>query len=56
MAKTPEVVLYQFPGTDTLESISPFCLKAHRLLNRKRLKFAVKDVLLPGEIKRVNPV
>ncbi len=56
MAETPEIVLYQFPGTDTLESISPFCIKAHRLLNRKRLSFTVKDLLLPGEIKKVNPM
>jgi len=56
MATSPEIVLYQFPGTDQLESISPFCLKTHRLLNRKRLAFTVKDLLLPRDVKKVNPI
>ena len=56
MDKAPEITLYQFPGNEELESISPFCLKAHRLLNRKGLTFTIRDLFLPNEVKKVNPI
>lgn len=56
MDKAPEITLYQFAGNEGLESISPFCLKAHRLLNRKGLAFTVHDLFLPNEVRKVNPI
>ena len=56
MASQPDITLFQFPSTRSLESISPFCVKAHRMLNRKRLKFEVKDLLLSNDVKKINPI
>jgi glutathione S-transferase len=52
----PAITIYQFSGTEKLESISPYCLKVHRLLNRKKLRFEVEDLLLPREIGKINPI
>jgi glutathione S-transferase len=43
----PRIELVQFPGTGRLQSVSPFCVKAQRLLNYKRVPYAVRDVTLP---------
>lgn len=56
MQKAPRITLFQFPGTDDLESVSPFCLKAHRILRRKGLAYETEDLFLPNEVRKVNPV
>jgi glutathione S-transferase len=50
----PRIELIQFPGTGRLESVSPFCVKAQRILNYKRLSYAVRDVTLPPR-RGINP-
>ncbi len=52
----PRIILYQFAGTSRLESVSPFCVKAHRMLRLKGLSYEVKNLLLPGAIRKVNPI
>jgi len=52
----PKITLYQFAGTDNLDSISPFCVKAHRMLRRKGLAYEVKNLVTPGAIRKVNPI
>lgn len=50
----PRIELIQFPGTGRLESVSPFCVKVQRVLNYKRLSYAVRDVTLPPR-SGINP-
>jgi len=42
-----QLELIQFPGAGRLESFSPFCVKAQRVLNYKRLPYAVRNVNMP---------
>jgi glutathione S-transferase len=49
------ITLYQFAPDEGVESGSPFCVKAHRLLAFKGLDYAVQNVGTPGELKRINP-
>ena len=44
---TPPITLYQFPGNARTESISPFCVKAHRILRLKGLPYQVKNLVTP---------
>jgi glutathione S-transferase len=53
---TPPITLYQFPGNARTESISPFCVKAHRILRLKGLPYQVKNLVTPGSIKKVNRI
>jgi glutathione S-transferase len=50
----PRIELIQFPGAGRLESLSPFCVKAQRILNYKRLSYAVRNVTLPPR-RGINP-
>ncbi len=52
-----ELVLCEFgPDAYGLESISPFCLKAHRALKFHQLKYSRLHAMRPGEHKRYNEV
>ena len=50
----PRIELIQFPGTGRLESVSPFCVKAQRILHYKRLPFVVQNTILPPRAG-INP-
>ena len=50
-----KITLYQFTGDTGVESASPFCVKAHRMLGLKGLTYAVRIVASPGQVKRINP-
>lgn len=50
----PRIELIQFPGTGRLESVSPFCVKAQRILNYKRLTYTIRNVTLPPR-RGLNP-
>lgn len=50
-----EVVLFQFPAADGVESGSPFCVKVHRALGYKKLAYTPRNVGSPAEMKRINP-
>jgi glutathione S-transferase len=50
----PRIELIQFPPAGRLESVSPFCVKAQRILNYKRVPYAVRDVTLPPR-RALNP-
>jgi glutathione S-transferase len=53
---TPPITLYQFAGNARTESVSPFCVKAHRILRLKGLTYQVKNLITPGSIKKVNRI
>ncbi len=53
---SPKIILYQFPGPEKLQSISPFCVKVHRILARKGLAYEVKNLMSPMQVRKVNPI
>lgn len=48
------IVLYQYPKAGHLESLSPFCVKVHLALLHKGLDYKVKNLMTPGQVKKVN--
>lgn len=52
-----ELVLCEFgPDSFGLESISPFCLKAHRALKYHQLEYKRLHGMKPGEHKKYDPI
>lgn len=49
-----KVVLYQYPGSSDLPSVSPPCLKVYMALRYLGIKHEVVDLRKPGRIKRVS--
>lgn len=58
MTQAPPLVLCEFddPNLPGLESLSPFCVKAHRGLKAAGLSYTRRHGLNPREFKKYNPV
>ena len=49
-----KVILYQYPGSSDLPSVSPPCLKVSMALRYLEVEHEVIDLRRPGQIKRVS--
>jgi len=50
-----KITLYQFPAVPGQESLSSFCVKAHRLLAYKGLEYDVEVLVSGRDVAGVNP-